>query len=123
MFVKERVAAMKKLEDAREKARMAAELSKKGKTMASGNALNTSSSDRHTTGSSVSIPEVSPPMTVKTVIRVGPREGDISLVKAPPTRDLQAGDCTIQTCRIRGSPHSHYRAALRLMVPTGRWTR
>ena len=76
MFVKERVAAMKKLEDAREKARMAAELSKKGKTMASGNALNTSSSDRHTTDSSASIPEVSPPMTVRTVIRVGPREGD-----------------------------------------------
>lgn len=77
MFVKERVAAMKKLEDAREKARMAAELSKRGKAMAvdghpiSGDAINTSSSDVHSSSSAVSSPEV-PPITVKKVIRVGP---------------------------------------------------
>lgn len=82
MFVKERVAAMKKLEDAREKARMAAESSRKGKTMASGNnasgnnALNTSSSDKHSTGSSVS---------VRTVIGVGPREGDHIVGKSATT--------------------------------------
>ena len=85
MFVKERVAAMKKLEDAREKARMAVTESSRrnrrrgeaavpdGGQQPSGNALNnTSSSDVHSSsGGTVSIPEL-PPKTVRAVIRVGP---------------------------------------------------
>lgn len=86
MFVKERVAAMKKLEDAREKARMAVTESSRrsrsrgeaavpdtGGQQPSGNALNnTSSSDVHSSsGGTVSIPEL-PPKTARLVIRVGP---------------------------------------------------